>query len=105
MAQEVGAVSPLTHLLISYTAGGKKAVLPGLAPDAPNLLFVFKRQRLPERDWRVKLSRISHSPFVVLALLVASGGASWPYALHWLCDAVSHPPYQWLWPLVRKHDD
>ena len=88
------------HVAISWLMGGRRAVLAGIAPDLGNV-FLLTPERLPERDWRVRLSRVTHSPLTVVALLALSPEWAWPYALHWACDAITHQSHQWLWPFVR----
>lgn len=95
-------MSPLAHVIASYLPRRSWSdVAIGLAPDIPNLLLVTHRTRLPEQDWRVRLSRMSHSPLTVSLVLLMSRGKAWAYALHWLCDAYTHHRRQWLWPFQR----
>lgn len=97
-------MNPVQHTVISLAAGGPDAIPMGLAPDICNLLFVFEAERIPESDWRVRLSRISHSPLVVVALMIVAPKRAWPYALHWMCDSLTHEPYQWMWPFIRRNE-
>lgn len=97
-------MNPIAHAFASYLPHRKRSdVIIGLLPDLPNLLLVTKRTRLPETDWRVRASRVSHSPLIVVIVLVMSRGEGWAYALHWLMDSPVHPAHQWLWPFRRKH--
>lgn len=73
-----------------------------MAPDLPNLLFVTRREWLPDNDPRVLLSRVSHSPLTVALVLLLSRGKAWPYALHWICDSLTHERKQWTWPLKNE---
>lgn len=95
-------MKPLEHAVVSYAAGGVKALPVGLAPDIGNLGLLGHSVWLPESDWRVLSSRIAHSPLLVVGLLSIDARRFWPYALHWVCDAATHPRHQWLWPFVRK---
>ena len=69
-----------------------------LLPDLPNVLLLVAPRWLPEADWRVRASRIAHSPLIaIVALLVGC----WPVTLHWLCDLLTHEPRRVLWPFIR----
>jgi hypothetical protein len=93
-------VSPLAHAIISYLPRRSWTdVAIGLAPDLPNLLFVTRDEWLPESSWRVRASRVSHSPVIVALVLLLSRGKAWAYAAHWLADMLTHERKQWTWPI------
>jgi len=95
-------MSPVGHLvlqaLVARRLTAREALL-GVAPDIGNLPLLSSSKWLPEKDWRVRLSRAFHSPIIGALLLLASR-STWPWAFHLLVDYLSHPPERRpLWPL------
>ena len=91
---------PIEHAIAAYIVRRKLSdVAWTLAPDLGNLFLFTASEKLPEQDIRVRLSRITHSPLTVIALLCLTKGRAWSYALHWLMDSTTHPRKQWMWPL------
>lgn len=91
-------MSPLAHAALTLALAREhrlRAVVLGLLPDLTNPLLHREREWIPEHDWRVRVSRILHSP--VTALVCAVVGL-WPVSLHWLTDRYTHAPHQWSWP-------